>query len=200
MDHSDLVYWEYCLIREYRSFYWWAHTETREHCEFIQTITEKILPWPLTDSDSHLVTKTHIFYSVFCSRALRQGSRIYVQLLYLFLLFQASRVERATAQTVVTEGGDPAVFPVHPASPGPPVPPVWTVTASRHSASCPWWRRRSLRRTPAWRAPVRCEEGPEWKTRLERLEEEPWKIGPVGFCHFLFCFFIWSAHWECFVL
>lgn len=95
------------------------------------------------------------------------------------LFFQVTPVDRLTAKTVVTERGDPVVFPAHPAFPGLPVPPVWTVTVSRHSASCPWWRRRFLRRTPAWRAPVRCEEGPERKT--ERLEEKPELH--LGFCH-----------------
>lgn len=99
---------------------------------------------------------------------------------------QVTPVDQLTVKTVVKVCGDPAVFPVQPAFPGLPVLPVWTVTASRHSASCPWWRRRFLRRTPAWRAPMRCEG-----RKTERLEEKPAAedLSIWVFCH-LVCMFV----------
>lgn len=100
--------------------------------------------------------------------------------------FQVNLADQLTVKTVVKVCGDPAVFPVQPAFPGLPVLPVWTVTASRHSASCPWWRRRFLQRTPAWRAPVRCEG-----LKTERLEEKPGAedLSIWVFCH-LVCMFL----------
>lgn len=82
--------------------------------------------------------------------------------------FQVNPVELLTAKTDVMESGDPVEWMVQSAFLGPPAPPVWTLTVSQHSASCQWWRRRCQPKTPAWRAPVRCEG---WAT-VERWELE----------------------------
>lgn len=88
-----------------------------------------------------------------------------------FLVSQVTPGDQLTAKTAVRDKGAPAGPLVSPASPDLPGLQVWPGTASRHSASCPWWRRRSRRRTAVWRAPGTCEEAASsWlKTEQETL-------------------------------
>lgn len=107
----------------------------------------------------------------------------------LSLLLQVNPVGQLTAGTVVMEKGDLAELLVSQVSPDPLERRVLMATASPHSASCLWWHRACRPRTPAWRAPVRCEQEPlrkYWETQRKEKKRKPWWMVLFGLQILLF--------------